>query len=316
MNLLDELRRKIETFDTRHRMTGISAAVRHIEVGERYLDKGRADQDPDLFNDVVYRTNQAFEGMLKEAYAVLADVEATKLSPHRIEKYLLDGKKLSERVLGLFTTYRTQWRNPATHDHTLLFSEQEALLAIVNVSAFAVVLLDQIIETISFKSQRAETQRRHQSVNSKLRGLEKTKLAKLIVVLLKAFTVDLNLKEPVKSEAELIGRLSGFLVGAHAELQVNPNTKPEGRHDVDLWIERGNEAVVIEIKHGKLQPHYIDAAVAHLQEYLRSANVSSGILYVVSPRGSMGEVGRFSLDDSTEIWIVGAETLPSGFKVA
>src|SRR5882672_6015100 len=215
MNLLDELRRKIETFDTHYRKTGISAAIRHIEVGERYLEKGRTDEDPDFFNDVVYRTNQAFEGMLKEAYAVLADTEATKLSPYSIEKYLLDGKKLSERVLGLFTTYRTQWRNPATHDHTLLFSEQEALLAIVNVSAFAVVLLDQIIETISFKHQRAETERRQKLVASTVRELGEQGLAELIVGLLKSFTEDPIVKEPVKSEAELIGRLSGFLVGAY-----------------------------------------------------------------------------------------------------
>ena len=71
MNLLDELRRKLETFDTHHRKTGISAAIRHIEIGERYLHRDRADEDPDFFNDVVYRTNQAFEGMLKEGSTTL-----------------------------------------------------------------------------------------------------------------------------------------------------------------------------------------------------------------------------------------------------
>lgn len=45
MDLLAELRRKIETFDTDHIMSGISAAIRHIEVGERYLHRGRSDED-------------------------------------------------------------------------------------------------------------------------------------------------------------------------------------------------------------------------------------------------------------------------------
>ena len=41
-----------------------------------------------MFNDVVYRTNQAFEGALKEAYVVLTGEAAGRKTPNDIEKYL------------------------------------------------------------------------------------------------------------------------------------------------------------------------------------------------------------------------------------
>ena len=92
------------------------------------MKRGREELDPDSYNDVVYRTNQA-EGILKEAYAIIEDADATRLSPNEIEQYFVNKKKLTKRVWALFKNYRQQWRNPATHDHTLLFSEQEAILA-------------------------------------------------------------------------------------------------------------------------------------------------------------------------------------------
>ena len=52
--------------------TGISSVLRHVKVAESHFSNAQAKQDKDLFTDVVYRSNHAFEGILKEAYAVLA----------------------------------------------------------------------------------------------------------------------------------------------------------------------------------------------------------------------------------------------------
>src|SRR4051812_41794640 len=81
MDLLAELTRKASGLDSHPRIGGIRAAIRHVNVAEKYLQRGRQDEDPEAFNDVVYRTNQAFEGMLKEAYGVLTTADGSRLSP-------------------------------------------------------------------------------------------------------------------------------------------------------------------------------------------------------------------------------------------
>jgi hypothetical protein len=106
MDLLAELREKLSGLATHARVERIRAAIRHIEIAEKYLERGRNEEDPETFNDVIYRTNQAFEGMLKEAYAVLSATDGETLSPHQIEQHLAKEKTLTDRVQGLFANYR------------------------------------------------------------------------------------------------------------------------------------------------------------------------------------------------------------------
>ncbi len=73
-----------------------------------------------------------------------------EIPPFQIEKHLENEDLLKERVLNQFTNYRTEWRNKSTHDYQLFFASQEALLAIVSVSAFFNILLDQMLEKYSF----------------------------------------------------------------------------------------------------------------------------------------------------------------------
>jgi|ERR1044071_1006454 hypothetical protein len=158
MDLLAELHAKVATLARYEGTQGVRAAVRHIAAGERHLQRGRASADDDSYNDVIYRTNQAFEGLLKEAYRLIVGPNASRLTPHEIEQHFATEKWLTERVLIAFQRYRKEWRNPSTHDHTLLFSEQEALLALVSVTAFAVVLIDQITESVTFQHQQSVQQ--------------------------------------------------------------------------------------------------------------------------------------------------------------
>ena len=143
MNLLKLLKDKAEYFSTSENDRGISSVVSHIEIAERHYENGKLGDDY-LFNDVIYRSNQAFEGALKEAYRIITGMTPNRITPHQIEKYFEENNILKERVLQLFTNYRTEWRNKSTHDYKLYFSEQEAFLAIVNISAFINILLDQM----------------------------------------------------------------------------------------------------------------------------------------------------------------------------
>src|SRR5687768_12024943 len=145
MDLVTIIRDKIERAGEGDHSPGLKAVLLHIETAVAHRDRGQDTPDDTAFTDTIYRTNQAFEGGLKEAYRVLTGKTPEKKTPSQIEEYFTSNVIFRPRVLSQFKNYRTEWRNPSTHDHQLDFDASEALLAIVSVCAFANVLLDQII---------------------------------------------------------------------------------------------------------------------------------------------------------------------------
>ncbi len=284
MDLLKEIKTKIASLTGKPCESSIKAAIRHIEVAERYLSRSRTEQEDDLLNDVVYRSNQAFEGMLKEAYAVLIENDPGRMSPHQIEQYLLKEKVLSPRVLDLFTTYRQNWRNPSTHDHTLFFNDQEALLAIVNVSAFTAVLLDQIIEVLSFRLEQTEVAKKGYVFAKYLEGYDNLTFLEQVVALLKAFSADLSQSQDYLRklhEAELLGRLGGFIAAVDLELQINREMLLEDNLRPDLVLFKKGEGVVLELKRARRFRGFLDdAAIAQVQKYLELAKLQNAVIYV------------------------------------
>ena len=107
MDLLESIREKLIFFSDTDHYLGLQSVVSHIEVAEHHLEMGRKSDDY-YFTDVIYRTNQAFEGALKEAYVLLAKNGVKDKSPYQIEKYLESEKLLEERVLSLFSNYRME----------------------------------------------------------------------------------------------------------------------------------------------------------------------------------------------------------------
>src|SRR6266487_5647111 len=150
MNILEILSSRVDELGAGDYIQGLRAVLQHIEVAEKHLDRGKGSGDDTAFTDAIYRTNQAFEGSLKEAFRVLAGKDPSRETPNNIEIYLQKHHLLRPRVLAQLTNYRTEWRNPSTHDYRLDFDEDEALFAIVAVSAFAIVLVDQITERIAY----------------------------------------------------------------------------------------------------------------------------------------------------------------------
>ena len=150
MDLVATLRTQIDSLDEGDYKPGLLAVLRHIETGFRHLERGQNTGDDTAFTDAIYRTNQAFEGSIKEAYRVLAGQDPAHKRPYDIENYLERNNVFRSRVLKQFTTYRTEWRNPSTHDYKLDFDSSEAFLASVSVAAFACLLLDQVAERLSY----------------------------------------------------------------------------------------------------------------------------------------------------------------------
>jgi len=294
MDLLQEIRKKILALTGDASLDGVNAVIRHVEVAERYFSRARDEREEDLFNDVIYRTNQAFEGMLKEAYTVLASNDGAKLSPHQIEQHLLQESVLTARVLDLFKNYRQQWRNPSTHDHNLFFSEQEALLAIVSVSAFANILLDQIIEVINFKREQEEVQRFRGKIQQVLQGAESKPLHEQLVALLKLFSSDLvsSITDLTHiTEAEIIGRVHGFLESTgiegviKREYSITSGLVKVGQHlrsrfRPDLYVMKGAEEVVIEVKRPGFNKSVVESGQLQVLRYLEGLNLRHGILYL------------------------------------
>jgi hypothetical protein len=143
MDLVRIVDESIDKLPSGEHSLGLKAVRRHIAAAIRHFEN-KAGADADCFTDAIYRTNQAFEGGLKEAYRVLAGKDPAKLTPFQIESYLEENEIIRPRALKQLTRYREDYRNPSTHDYKLDFDSDEALLAIVSVCAFSKLLADQI----------------------------------------------------------------------------------------------------------------------------------------------------------------------------
>jgi len=308
VDLLAEFKRKVAEIQSAKWKEGFEATVRHIEVAESYFRLAQGAEDSNYFNDVVYRTNQAFEGILEEAYFVFEDVLAKRLSPSELEKYFLDNRRLTERTLSLFRNYRQQWRNPSTHDHKLVFSEQEAFLALVNVSSFAIVLLDELTATMSFKWHRGQALLQQKALRAKR---SKEPFIEQVVRCLRSFgEFSASYGVRARDDAEFAGRIRGFLVGIYPEIDAAQGVHlqyGEREYHVDLILRSGEGDVVVVVKRGQLGIPFVVWAVTYTGDCIRAANMSSGILYVWWPSRAPNLFSKVGVQ-AGEVYVLGVNT--------
>ena len=282
MNTLDFLRQKADQLGVRIPKSGIMAVVRHIEMAERHFVNARENSDSDFFTDVIYRANQAFEGILKESYKILAEKDPTKKSPYEIENYLADNDTFQSRVMELFTNYRTQWRNPSTHDHLITFTESEAFLSVLSVTAFAGILMDQIIEKVTFDQEKDRLRGMEDSFKGILKDYRDEPLIDRITYLLQSAGDQLFSSQSFPSEVEFAGALRAFMSTVLPEITVNqePLLKDNiGTLRPDFIFDDGKERIVLEIKryrkwNQKTHQHAFD----QIKRYLDSSKLTHGIL--------------------------------------
>ncbi len=287
MDLLKLLKDKADYFISLDEDQGISSIVSHIEVAERHYTSGKQGDDY-LFNDVIYRSNQAFEGALKEAYRIITGKIEDKITPYKIEQYFEDNGVLKERVLQLFTNYRKEWRNKSTHDYKLYFSEQEAFLAIVNISAFVNILFDQMLEKTAYDKEREDLKSKSYKVSNNFSNqnlLEKT------IELLKLFSDEISQKYsgatiPWITEVQLIGALTAFINNYAQEIKVFPDytinvESNKKRYQIDFLLELDNSKLIIEVKNPiRRLGDMIASGTEQLSQYLAISEAQTGILYI------------------------------------
>jgi hypothetical protein len=288
MDLVETLRKKIAVLDEGDYLSGLKAVLLHIETAFCHLSRGQETNDETAFTDAIYRTNQAFEGSIKEAYRVLAAKDPAKKRPFDIESYLEQNSIFRNRVLSQLTTYRTEWRNPSAHDYKLDFDESEAFLAIVSVSAFACLLLDQIAERLSFKRSQAEAEAQKAALAATLAQTMSGDLLLRVTELLAQFCL-IHLPSLASSasetESQVIGALHGFLSSAAPELKVQTEAKldPQKNFRADLLVTRGEEPLVIELKRRLVRQNYSNA-IAQVEQYLIVGGIKNGVLLFL-PQG-------------------------------
>jgi hypothetical protein len=286
MDILSLIRKKSQILQAHEKFLGLDAVVTHIETAEKYLVRGKDEKDDNFYTDVIYRTNHAFEGILKEAYTVFTEKNDAKVTPFEIENYLANNSTLKQRVKDLFTNYRQEWRNPSTHDYQLFFTEQEAFLAIVSVSAFVNILLDQMIEQVNFKLEKERVKKYAQEIKERIEKYNSRELLDKVTQLLLAFSDELIKSMPAtpKNEAELLGMLSGFISSVDKNIQANTQTIRLGTRifEPDLSFTSGKENVIIEVKSAHYMKQNKIRAQNQLLSYLRLIpEASNGVLFFV-----------------------------------
>jgi len=265
---------------------GLLAVVKHLEIAESHYFRAQENKDSDSYTDVIYRTNHAFEGILKEAYALLAEKDPRNKKTHQIEKYLSEHNVFKPRVMDLFGQYRTQWRNPSTHEHRLFFTQQEAFLSILSVTSFVSILIDQMIERAAYNNEKSleisETKVEKEPVTS-----EEMPLLDKVSYLLPKFYKQMQLRSSelgIQNERQFIGRLHAFLDSSVPELkiEVEPVVTYEGTwYTPDFILSRGDERILLEVRNAKKVPVNIRGELDYIMlQLLRAAKAPSGIVFI------------------------------------
>lgn len=290
MDLLEIVKSKVKTFEGSSFKLGIDAVVHHIEISESHFHQAKSSGEH-LFTDVIYRTNQAFEGALKEAYRVIKNENPERKSPFEIEKYFEESNSLKPRVLSQFSNYRTEWRNKSTHDYQLFFSPQEALLAIVSVTAFFNILLDQMIEKISFDEEKEKLNR--ELVPTKTNDTKYVSLDFMnqCIELLNSFSKELKDNSSGNTqitEHELSGKIAAFISSLDPSIEIFADHPiGDGYLRADFLLRKGGDSVVLELKN-PTQEYFRRAlrAKEQLRRYMIDGSVRNGIVYAPVLRSS------------------------------
>lgn len=223
----------------------------------------------------------------KEAYRVLAGKDPSSKSPFQIEKHLETSALLKDRVLSQFTNYRTEWWNKSTHDYQLLFSSQEALLAIVSVSAFFSILLDQMLEKHAYEAEKARLTTMASELFSDVANYKELGFMQQCIQILTHFFSDL--KREIKgaeatTEYELLGKLAGFIAAIDPEIRITTEKAisfGSRMMRIDLFLEKADRAVIVELKRPSVEwARRAREGVEQVKSYMTALGTSEAIVFV------------------------------------
>lgn len=292
MDIIATLRRTIEQAGAGDHSPGLMAMLAHVEVAYKHLKRGKKDSDESAFTDAVYRTNQAFEGGLKEAYCVLAKRSLDKARIFDIEKFFSESNIFRKRVLDQFTNYRREWRNPSAHDHTLDFSESEAFLAIVSVTAFSCLLVDEMALQLARDREEDAAKSIAHEIKVKMNFSDGDLLSGVAKALKSYFALRSLEEVEGNSYSQWVGSVAGFLSALFPEADVVSEAQLEsgsGRRVADILVKSGDQSVVVEIKH-RINILTYTSMLAQLENAIASSGLRDGIVFYLPTMVNSGKV--------------------------
>ncbi len=284
MNIFDTISDQIVRIGQLADNHGLQSVLTHIERAGSLLETGKELQDDQYFNDVIYRTNQAYEGILKEAFEFLSKEEGNRKRLYDIEKYLSKEEVFSPRVLQLFQNYRREWRNESTHNYQLFFSDTEAFLAIISVTAFVHVLLNQILEELAAGIQEKALEDQP-VVLSQERSLMEDPWAVQLGKAVQAFAQSpASTLDPDDAEAEMAGKLTAFFRASLPTLQVKRQpifNLEDHQYTIDLILTDTNtqQQCAIDIKRGS-GPIAASSLPSQMDTFLAKVGMEHGLVIV------------------------------------
>ena len=255
----------------------MDSVIVHLERAEYFLEQGDVLYDDQYYNDVVYRTNQAYEGILKFAYIVFTgdynEDGSCSLSTYQIENHFEKTQVFNYRVKIAFTLYRKLWRNPSAHDSELFFNRDEAFLAIIYVSTFIYILLGKCSEHISYKvSKFLADLDEHEEV------IDQEVIIKKLMTFHK-LPIDKLIKED--SIPQLIGSIKGYLERINSGIEVVTHYKGDDviGYQPDIVLNYGDETLIfIEVKRDYTEKKQ-EYGHKQLKDSLFRSDVKKGIIY-------------------------------------
>ena len=286
----------------------VDKIVIHIERAFQLFTQGVETGDEQNFTDVIYRCNQAFEGCSRQAFLVLAEKsreELKRVKAWEIEQFLIDNDILNERSLPFFKNYREKWRNESSHNFNLFFKEEESYMAIMSISSYAYVLLNQILLKLSMSDIQGLEPMSETSLARKslIEDVEKATKLFLKEVDLEKYKTGSALKRI--SEVQFLGIYSAFLqkkiVGTTVTVDGIVNAKSCFRYD--MMLSRGEEKVMIELKPHIPQGRKSDAIIDKLTECIEFTKGAKAVLFFFKGIGKM-----------TELQVKNLETTKNGKK--
>lgn len=181
--------------------------------------------------------------------------------------------------------YRQEWRNPSTHEYELFFTEQEALLAIITVSAFVAVLLDQIIDQLAVQQQQATITAQLPAITAAIANYHSLSFPDQVVELIRSFLTSpqfpASVGQATHSESYFEAAMANFLREAEPQmsLALEPTVAVANRLlRPDLLLKKGDDTVVVEIKRALRRGLSRDAAVLQVLSYAKHVDAKRAIV--------------------------------------
>jgi len=277
-------------------LVGLRSVLIHIDRAELLLNLATESEDEHFYTDVIYRTNHSYEGILKESFEILTSKSAGNKTPNTIEKEFLSKKILNQRVIELLKNYRQDWRNPSTHDHNLFFTYAEAFLAIMSISSFVHIFLNQIIEKLYYEDEKVAVKKELSKIKKGIvKDYKNLTLFERLKILILAFNRRNISKEEDSNEkfrsrrfgTEILGKIVAYIesIDKKIKIEIEPILKVGTRKIyADLIFSDKKEKVLLELKIARRNRASMGNRQIYedqLLSYLMHTQITQGILLIL-----------------------------------